>query len=119
MVDFVPGLIESQTAAHDLKAELILFVDHDAHGFALIEGDAARPFGIGEFAADQLPLDEQLAIHGDRAGILMYSRSGCGSSILSDFGRGGRFDFGLLICTGAVGKGKGGQVPGQANAGWK
>ena len=41
---------------------MIFLVDHEADGFARAEGDAARAVGGGQLAADELSLDEELAV---------------------------------------------------------
>ena len=55
-VNVLPGLVQSEAAAHHLKAKVILFIDHKADGFVRAEGDAARPVGGGQLSADELPL---------------------------------------------------------------
>ena len=61
-VDLLPGFVERETAAHDLQAQMVLLVDHQADGFLRAEGDAARAVGGGQFAADELALDQKLTI---------------------------------------------------------
>ncbi len=61
-IDLLPGFVEGEAAAHHLQAQVIFLVDHQADGFLRHDGDAARPIGGGQFAADELAFDEELAI---------------------------------------------------------
>ena len=45
-----------------LDPQVIFFVDHHADLLARIDGHAAGPLALGVFAADELPLDEELAV---------------------------------------------------------
>ena len=59
----LPGLVEGEAAAHHLQAEVVLLVDHHADRFLGVERDAARAVEHGrEFPADELPLDQELAV---------------------------------------------------------
>ena len=61
-VDVLPCLVEGEAAAHHLEAEVVFLVDHQADGFLGSEGDAARPLGGGQLAADELPFHQQLPV---------------------------------------------------------
>jgi len=67
-VDVLPALVEGEAAADDLQAQVIFFVDHDADGLGRRDGDAAWPLGVGQLAANKLPLDQELAIEREQAG---------------------------------------------------
>ena len=61
----LPGLVEGEPAAHDLQPQVVLLVDHDADGLAVVERDAAGAVEhVGQLAADELPLDEELPVEG-------------------------------------------------------
>ena len=62
LVDLLPGRVEVEAAVEHLDPQVVLFVDHHADLLARIDGDAARALGLGMLAADQLPLDEELAV---------------------------------------------------------
>ena len=67
-VDDLPGVVEGQPAAQDLQAQVVLLVDHDADRLAGVEGDAAGAVqDVGQFAADELALDQELAVEGEQA----------------------------------------------------
>jgi hypothetical protein len=66
-----PGLLELQAAAEDLQAEVILLVEHAAAAAVGVVVDAARELGLGEFAADQVAFEQDLAIE---AGELVDGR---------------------------------------------
>ena len=62
-VDLLPGAVQVQAALHDLDAEVVLLVDHQADLVSLGSMATPRaPCAFGQFAADQLPLDEELAV---------------------------------------------------------
>ena len=61
-LDLLPRAVEVEAAVHALDAEVILLVDHQAHLFEPVDGDAPCALGIGMLAADQLPLDEEAPV---------------------------------------------------------
>jgi hypothetical protein len=117
-VDLAPGLVEGHAAAHHLQAEVVLLVDHDADRLAGVEGDAAGAFEDGgQLPADELPLDEELAVErghpgdGDVFGLVRVE-FGAGDGVL-DLG----LDLGLLVVRGPPGERELGEVAGQAQPG--
>ena len=46
---------------------MVLFVDHQADLLAAVDGHAAGAFALGVLAADELPLDQELAVDALRA----------------------------------------------------
>ncbi len=62
LVNILPGLVEREAAAHDLKPQMIFLVDHEADGFMWSECDAAWSFGGGQLATNELPFHEKLPI---------------------------------------------------------
>ena len=62
LVDLLPGGAEVEPALHDLDPQVILFVDHHADLLARVDGHAAGALGLGMLAADELPLDQELAV---------------------------------------------------------
>lgn len=65
VIEFVglfPSGGEVEAALENLDAQMVLFVDHHAGLFALVDEDGAGPFGIRMFAADELTFDEELAV---------------------------------------------------------
>ena len=115
-VDLLPSFVERQPRAHDLDAKMILFVDHDADRLAGVEGHAARPFeGVGEFAADELPLDEEEPVERHEAHdaeVFEPRRDVRLGHGLAD----ALFDLGLLVVVGARGEGDAGEVACQPDA---
>src|SRR5204862_716385 len=61
-VDVLPSFVQSEAAAHDLLADVVLLIDHHADAFAFVEGDATRPLGTCQLPADKLALDKELAV---------------------------------------------------------
>ena len=61
-VDSIPGRFEVEPALHHLDPQVILFVDHQAEFLVAADGHRTRAAGLGQLAADQLPLDKELAV---------------------------------------------------------
>jgi hypothetical protein len=62
-VDVAPRLVEGEPAAEHLQAEVVLLVDHDAGRLGRVERHPARALQPGrQLAADELPLDQELAV---------------------------------------------------------
>ena len=97
-----------------LQAEVVFLADHGGEGFVLGDDGAARAFGLGEVAADEVPLDEQVAMEvGGLVDIDVENlvaevqRHQHGLELFEDFG---------LLLVGAVAEEPvPGEVPGQAN----
>ena len=82
-VDLLPRLFELQAAAEHLDAQVVFLVDHDGDGLVLPDGHAARAFGGGVLLADQVPLDEQLAV--DLRGVPPdRRRASCGDELRAE-----------------------------------
>src|SRR5262245_25731162 len=62
-VDLIPGLFKLKPAAQHLDAQVVFLVDHDRKCFAFTNGNAARALRGGVLLADQVPLDQELAVH--------------------------------------------------------
>ena len=115
LVGLFPSGLEVETAAHDLDAEVILFVDHDGAG--LVAADDDGPVGaLGEFFADEVALDEE--------GFFRWSEIGHAVAVgvfqLGERLEGGQTAFLDLATLGGLspaGEGKTGQIAGEANAG--
>src|SRR5688500_17221679 len=60
--DLLPRGLQIEAAMHHLQAKVVLLVHHDAEGFARFDQGAARALGIGQLAADKLPLNKELAV---------------------------------------------------------
>ena len=119
LVDLLPGGAEVEAAFEHLDPQVILFVDHHAHLLALIDDDGAGAFGVGMLAADELPLDQELAIDGfQRADVDVDQLAGELALLVQLFDAAAED----LADLGAVGVGRArderevGQVAGQANA---
>ena len=61
-VDLLPDALQVQAALHDLDAQVVLFVDHQAELLVAVDGHGAGALALGVLAADQLAFDEELAI---------------------------------------------------------
>ena len=61
-LDLLPDPTQVEAAVDTLDAEVILFVDHQADLFELVDRHAAGPMGVGVFTADELPFDEKLPV---------------------------------------------------------
>ena len=61
-VDLLPGVLQIEPAVHHLDPQVVFLVDHQADLLAAVDGHAAGPFALGVLAADQLPLDQELAV---------------------------------------------------------
>ena len=61
-VDLLPDAAQLQPALHHLDPQMVLLVDHQAELLAAVDGHGAGALALGVFAADQVPLDEELAI---------------------------------------------------------
>ena len=61
-VDLLPDALQVQAALHDLHAEVVFLVDHQAELLAAVDGHGAGALALGVLAADEVPLDEQLPI---------------------------------------------------------
>ena len=61
-VDLLPAVIQSKSAVNDLDAQVVLLVDHQADLLLGIDGHATGALAVGVLAADELPLDEELAV---------------------------------------------------------
>ena len=55
-------ILELKTGTEPLYAEVILLVQHNAELFIACKGDTARPVVKRMVPADQMPLDQELAI---------------------------------------------------------
>ena len=62
-VYLLPSRVHVQTAVHALNAQMIFFVDHQANLLARIDHHAPRALRVGMFAANELPLHEELPIN--------------------------------------------------------
>ena len=61
-LDLLPDALQVEAAVHALDPQVVLLVDHQADLLAAIDRHAPRALGLGELAADELPLDEELAV---------------------------------------------------------
>ena len=61
-VDLLPDALQVQPALHHLDPQVVLLVDHQAELFAAVDGHGPGALALGVLAADQVPLDEELAI---------------------------------------------------------
>src|SRR5687767_1435970 len=61
-VDALPGPDEVQSAMHDLHAEVVLLVEHQADLLFGVDGGAASALRFGQLATDELAFDEKLVI---------------------------------------------------------
>ena len=61
-VDLFPNAVQIEPALHHLDAEVVLLVDHQAELFGAVDGHGAGALAFGVLAADQVPLDEKLAV---------------------------------------------------------
>ena len=119
LVDLLPGRAEIEAALEDLDPQVVLFVDHHAHLLALVDDHGAGALGIGVLAADELALDQKLAVDGfERADVDVNHLAG-ELALLVQLLDARAEDFADL---GAVGVGRTGdereigQIAGQANA---
>ena len=55
-------LAQVQPALHHLDPQVVLLVDHQAELLAAVDGHGAGALALGMFAADEVPLDEELAV---------------------------------------------------------
>ncbi|MEY4180939.1 MAG: hypothetical protein RLY70_4514 [Planctomycetota bacterium] len=114
VIDLAPSGFEVKPAVHDLQSQMVFFVDHQAERLLRLDNDRARAFGFGEFAADQLAFDEELAV--DIAESLDVDVFGAAPGV--DFGHafadksGDRSPLGFGA---AADEGEFGEVAGQAN----
>lgn len=114
-VDLVPGPSEVQTALHDLNSKMVLFVDHQAKLFLLINQNTTGSIAVCMFATDELAFDKELSIdflqfghidvEGIRPFLLFVER-------LVD----GRFDRGSIDIVAATNERKLSQISSQADA---
>ena len=56
------ALSQVQPAVHHLDPQMVFLVDHQADLLVAVDGHAAGALAFGVLAADQLPLDEELAV---------------------------------------------------------
>ena len=61
-IDAFPSGLHVQAALHNLDAKMVFFVDHHAELFAGVDCNCPRTIGFGQFATDQLTLNQKLAI---------------------------------------------------------
>ena len=61
-VDLLPDAVQVQAALHDLDPQVVFLVDHEAELLGLVDGHGPAALALGVLAADQVPLDEELAI---------------------------------------------------------
>ena len=114
-VDLLPGGLQVEPAVHHLDAQMVLLVDHQADLLVAVDGHAAGALAFGMFAADQLPLDEELAVDALQLvdvdvlelARLLHLQHAVAEHVL---------DLGAVGLAGAADEGKLGQVAGQADA---
>ena len=115
LVDRVPAVVEREAAAEDLHPQMVLLVDHQAQVLVVADADAARAVRLGMLAADELPLDEELAVEVFEVGDVDVAQLGVDPELVEL--RAERFfDLRLGVVVGPVGEGELGQVPRQADA---
>ena len=113
-VDLCPDAAQIESAVHALDAQMIFFVHHQADLLGGVDHDAPRTAAIGQFAADQLALDQELSIDGIRvADIEILHRAGTGQ--LLDRAAQELFDFDSVVVAGLVHERKLGEIPCQPN----
>ena len=61
-VDLFPDALQVEAALQDLDPQMVFLVDHEAECLVLVDGDGAAALAFGQLAADEVPLDEQLAV---------------------------------------------------------
>jgi hypothetical protein len=62
LVDRAPGLLQLEAGAQHLDAQVILLVDHHGNRLVAADDDAGAGLRAAEFAADEVALDEDLAL---------------------------------------------------------
>ena len=55
-------LLQVEAALHDLDPQVVFLVDHEAEFLGLVDGHGPAALAFGVLAADEVPLDQQLAI---------------------------------------------------------
>ena len=61
-VDLFPDAVQVEAALHDLDPQMVFLVDHEAEFLGLVDGHGPAALAFGVLAADEVPLDQQLAI---------------------------------------------------------
>ncbi len=61
-VDLLPDALQVEAALHDLDPQMVFLVDHEAEFLGLVDGHGPAALALGLLAADEVPLDQQLAI---------------------------------------------------------
>ncbi len=61
-VDLLPDAVQVEAALHDLDPQVVFLVDHQAELLVPVDGHGPAALAFGVLAADQVPLDEELAI---------------------------------------------------------
>ena len=111
-IDLLPDFREREPGAHHLDAEVVLLVDHDRGDLVAADGDPARAFGVHQFPADELTLDEELAVEGVEVLDVDIAQFDAGSvEGLADLA----LDVGFFAAIGAVDERVGRQVAGEPN----
>ena len=62
LVDLAARRLEIEPAVHHLDAQMVLFVDHHTELFVWVDRHGPGAFALGVLPADQLALDEELAV---------------------------------------------------------
>ncbi len=119
-VDLLPGVLQIEPAVHDLDPQVIFLVDHQADLFAAVDGHAAGSLAFGVFAADQLPLDQELPVDDlefvDVRGTPVRRCRESDAVDLQDCFAQRRLDIGAVLLAGPADEREVRQIPGQANA---
>ncbi len=115
-VGFGPCFFELEAGAEDLDAEVVFFVDHDADGFIVGDGDAAGAFASGVLFGDEVSFDEHLAV--DFVGFFHIDVEGGSALGEAEEAFAAEFvEFGALEAVGFGHEGVAGDVAGKADAG--
>ncbi len=114
-VDLFPDALQVQPALHDLHAQVVFLVDHQAVFFAGVDDHRPGALAFGVFAADKVPFDEELPVdlfqlfHVEIEDFVL--RNHFEYAIVQ-----GLFDVEPVLGRGAVDEGIIGQIPRQADA---
>ena len=114
-VDLLPDAVQVQPALHHLDAQVVLLVDHQAELLVAVDGHGAGALALGVLAADQVPLDEELAVDLLQLRQVDVEQVGLGGDgqdpLVQDL-----LDLGAVLGRGPADEGEVGQVAGQADA---
>src|SRR5262249_20343184 len=94
---------------------MILLIDHEANRLAVHEGNAARSIGRCQFPANELPLNEKLAINRGKVNEVDVFQARIQFELAYAIAE-KPFNLGFLISAGAISKRKGGQIASEADS---